>query len=602
MSHPVQSSYVLVKRLLRDYLRPHLGAFTVAVAFMTLGAAMTGAQAKLMEPIIDQVFQARDQQKLYLIAGAVFMVFLLRGVATYGHSLLMNQIGQRIVTNVQQQLYRHMLSLDLSFFHANAAGTLITRFTNDVAVMRTAVGECLTSSFRGTLTLLMLVGVMFYQDWKLALGASLVFPPTAWFVARLGRKMRRVASTTQAELGQFSAFLNQTFQGMRHVKAYGMEAHEAERTHGITENIYRLAVKGFRIAALSQPVTEALSGLAIVAVILYGGMQVISGQNTPGALFSFITAFLLAYEPMKRLAKMNAQLQTGLAAAERVFAVLDMRATIQDDPTAQDLSVRDCSLAFNQVSFAYPDGTEALRQVSIAVPHGKTVAIVGASGSGKSTIVNLLPRFYDVQSGAITIGGVDIRLVRLRSLRAQIALVSQETALFDDTIRANIAYGKTGATESEIVAAAEAAFADSFIRQLPQGYDTAVGENGLKLSGGQRQRIAIARAMLRNAPILLLDEATSALDNEAERAVQEALRRLQQGRTTIVVAHRLSTIVDADSIVVLQQGRVVEQGTHAELLQRNGAYARLYGQLDNVAPLPKPENTPAMPPERVSNG
>jgi subfamily B ATP-binding cassette protein MsbA len=306
-------------------------------------------------------------------------------------------------------------------------------------------------------------------------------------------------------------------------------------------------------------------------------MQVISGQNTPGALFSFITAFLLAYEPMKRLAKMNGQLQNGLAAAERVFNVLDMLPAIQDSADAVKMQTRDYSVEFAHVSFTYPDGTVALQDVTLAVPHGKTVAIVGASGSGKSTIINLIPRFYDVGMGSISIGGRDIRAVPVADLRAHLALVSQETALFDDSIRANIAYGRIGATDAEIEAAAADAFADSFIRALPQGYNTIVGELGVKLSGGQRQRIAIARAMLRNAPILLLDEATSALDNESERAVQDALRRLQQGRTTIVIAHRLSTIVDADLIVVLDHGRVVEQGTHTELLQRNGAYARFYG-------------------------
>jgi len=576
-TQPHTPSSQLILRLFHNYLRPHLAKFALAVAFMTVGAAMTGAMAKLMEPIIDQVFQARDYNKLLWVAASVFSVFILRGMATYGHSLMMNKIGQRIVTDVQQQLYRHILRLDLAFFHANASGALISRLTNDVAVMRTAVAECLTSSFRGSLTLIFLVGVMFYQDWHLAIGAFVVFPPTAWFVARIGKKMRRIASSTQGEIGAFAAFLGQTFQGARHVKAYGMEDHEQSRVSGITENIYKLAVKGFRTGALAQPVTEALSGIAIVAVILYGGVQVISGQNTPGALFSFITAFLLAYEPMKRLAKMNNQLQNGLAAAERIFSILDMQPDIHDKPNALPLTTQDYTIAIQQVSFSYPDGTEALHDVSITVPHGKTVAIVGASGSGKSTIVNLIPRFYDVTSGAITIGGQDVRDTKLADLRGHIALVSQETALFDDTIRANIAYGKAGASDALIEAAAVDAFADGFIRTLPQGYDTMVGEMGVKLSGGQRQRVAIARAMLRNAPILLLDEATSALDNESERAVQEALRRLQRGRTTIVIAHRLSTIVDADLIVVMDQGRVIEQGTHAELLRRNQAYARLYG-------------------------
>ncbi len=549
----------------------------MAVFFMAVAAAMAGALSFMMQMIIDQVVIPRDEVRLVEVAVGIIAVFALRGFATYGQTVIMNKIGQQIVTNVQRELYRHMLRLDLAFFHANASGALLARLTNDVAVMRVAVAECLVSAFRGSLTLAVLVGAMFYQDWQLAIGAFLIFPPTSWFVAKVGKKMRRNAANTQADIGKFSAFLSQTFQGVRHVKAYGMEDHEQGRVTGITENILRLSVKGVRIGAMTQPVTEILSGLAIVAVLLYGGMQVISGANTPGSLFAFITAFLLAYEPMKRMAKMNSQLQAGLAAAERVFEILDMKPNIQDGSSAIPLQSQDYTIAIDGANFAYPDGTQALSGLTIEVPHGKTVAIVGPSGSGKSTIINLIPRFYDVQAGAITIGGQNIKDLQLASLRSHIALVSQETALFDESIRANIAYSKPDATEAEIQAAAVAAYADGFIRSLPQGYDTVVGEMGVKLSGGQRQRIAIARAMLRNAPILLLDEATSALDNESERAVQDALRRLQRGRTTIVVAHRLSTVVDADQIVVLDHGRVVDQGTHRDLLRRGGAYARLYG-------------------------
>lgn len=576
MTEPTPSTQ-LIGRLFRGYLRPYLPSFALASLFMAMASAMTAAQALLMQSIIDQILHDKNYQELLFIALIVFAVFAWRGFATYFQVLIMNRIGQRIVTNIQQELYRHILKLDLAYFHANASGILMSRLTNDVTSMRYTTSECLTSTFRGTFTLIGLVGVMFYQDWRLAIGAFVIFPPTAWYVAKIGKKMRRVASHTQAELGQFTAFLSQTFQGVRHVKAYGMEDHEQARVQGITENIFRLSLKGYRTGAMTQPVTDTLSGVAICGVLLYGGVQVISGHNSPGALVSFITAFLLAYEPMKRMAKMNGQLQSGLAAAERVFSVLDTQPLIDDATDAQPLLTSNYAIGLDHVQFAYPDGTQAVQEITLLAPHGKTTAIVGASGSGKSTIVNLILRFYDVQQGAVTIGGNNIKAMQLASLRGHIALVSQETALFDESIRANIAYGKAGATDAEIEAAAVDAFADGFIRALPQGFDTVVGEMGVKLSGGQRQRIAIARAMLRNAPILLLDEATSALDNESERAVQEALRRLQRGRTTIVIAHRLSTIVDADQIVVLDHGSVIEQGTHRDLLQRNGAYARLYG-------------------------
>jgi len=572
-----QSSASLIKRLFKGYIRPHIGGFLAATFFLSLGAGTTGAMAKMIEPIINQMGQGHERGYIVVAAALIILIFVLRGLANYAQAVIMNRIGQRIVTDVQQQLHRHLLTADLSYFHQNASGELIMRLTNDVSIMRTAVSECMTSAFKGGLTLACLIGVMFYQDWKLSLIAFFVFPLSAYLVAYLGKHIRRYSRKSQEETGRFAAFLSQIFLGMRHVKAYGMEDAEHERIKGTTEAVYRLSVKSAHVSALASPIAEVLSGLAIMGVILYGNAQVEQGATTTGALFSFITAFILAYDPMKRTAKVNAQLQAGLAAAQRIFQVLDMKPTIVDKPDARPLAVNDYTVTLDHVVFHYPDGSPALRDVSLTVPHGKTVALVGSSGAGKSTIINLIPRFYDITSGSVTIGGADIRDVTMQSLRSHLALVSQETALFDDTIRANIGYGRPDAPLEDIVQAAQDAAADDFIRQLPQGYDTVVGESGIKLSGGQRQRIAIARAMLRNAPILLLDEATSALDNESERAVQEALRRLQKGRTTIVVAHRLSTIVEADTIIVLDQGQVVEQGTHTALLAKGGSYAKLYG-------------------------
>ena len=572
-----QSSWTLLLRLFRGYLRLHLAGFAAAMFFMILGAAMTGTLAKMVEPLVNGFSSSHGLAYHSQIALAVLGVFIGGGVATYFHTVILNQIGQSIVTDVQRQMYGHLLRADLAFFHANPSGTLISRLTNDVGVMRQAMGECLTNSFKGGLTLVFLIAIMFYQDWRLSLATFIVFPVSAMFVARIGQRMRKLSSSTQAETGNFAALLGQSFLGMRHVKAYGMEHAEEERVRGVTEIIYNLAIRGYRQSALTSPITELMNGLAFAAAVLYGGWRIDAGLLTPGGLASFIAAFGFAYTPMKRMAKVNAQLQAGLAAAERVFDLLDLKPTIVDAPNAVNLATADYTISLNDVVFRYADGTEALDHLSITIPHGKTVAIVGASGAGKSTIINLIPRFYDIQGGSITLGGQDIRNVTMVSLRRIIGLVSQETALFNDTVRANIAYGRPDATFEEIQTAAQDAFADGFIRELPQGYDTLVGEHGVKLSGGQRQRIAIARAMVRNAPVLLLDEATSALDNESERAVQAALKRLQQGRTTIVVAHRLSTIVDADMIVVLEQGKVVEQGTHVDLLAKHGVYARLYG-------------------------
>jgi len=572
-----RSSYALILRLFRGYLNKHLGSFAAALGFMGVGAGMTGWLAAIVKPLVNNLAYSQGIAYHVRISITVLIIFVIGGLATYFHTVIMNRIGQRIVTNVQQQMYGHLLKSDLVFFHSNASGALMSRLTNDVGIMRQAMGECLTNSFKGGLTLLLLVAIMFYQDWRLSAVTFFVFPISAWFVAKVGKRMRKISTNTQEQTGKFASLLSQTFQGIRHVKAYGMEKSEQRKIKEVTESIFNLSVRGYRQSALVSPITELLNGLAFSAAVLYGGWRIDQGLLTPGSLASFIAAFGLAYTPIKRMAKVNAQLQAGLAASDRVFTLLDVKPTIIDKPTAQKLSVTEYSIHVDNVVFAYADGTRALNQLTVNVPHGRTVAIVGPSGAGKSTVVNLIPRFYDVLSGKITIGGIDVRDVTMESLRSYIALVSQETALFDDTIRANIAYGKSEATSNEIEAAAKAAYADTFIESLPHGYETIVGEHGVKLSGGQRQRIAIARAVLRNAPILLLDEATSSLDNESERAVQAALKTLQQGRTTIVVAHRLSTIVDADQIVVLGEGSAIETGTHVELLAKRGVYARLYG-------------------------
>jgi subfamily B ATP-binding cassette protein MsbA len=569
----------LVRRLVRGYVRPQAGRIAGALGCMALAAAATAALARLMEPILDSVFIARDEEALPLVAVAVLATFAIKGATTYGQAVLMTAVGQRIIAGMQNEMFAHLMRADLALFHDTATGKLVSRFTNDVNLLRQAVTTALTGIGRDTLTVVALVAVMFYQDWLLALVSSVVFPVAVLPIVKIGRRMRKVSTNTQQQLGAFTTLLAETFQGARHVKAYGMEEYEKGRAAKVIEEVYRLGCKAARTRSMSHPIMESLGGAAILVVILYGGGQVIAGVKTTGQLFSFITALLLAYEPMKRLAQLNSNLQEGLAAAARVFEMLDVEPSIVDAPDARPLAVTRGAIRLENVRFAYRSEelhAVALSGITLDIPGGKRVALVGPSGAGKSTVLNLIPRFYEVDEGRVTIDGQDVRAVTLASLRAKIALVSQEMDLFDDTVRANIAYGRHGASEAEIVAAARAASAHEFITRLPQGYDTLVGGRGLKLSGGQRQRVAIARAMLKDAPILLLDEATSALDTESERQVQDALRTLMRGRTTVVIAHRLSTVVDADLIYVLDGGRVIESGSHGELIARGGVYARLY--------------------------
>ncbi len=563
-------------RLWRENIRGYVGWIGLAIVCMVVMAAANGLSAYMMQPIVDEVFEAKNEAMLWPIGIAVVVIFLCKGMANYGQSMLMNFVGLKIISDTQNKLFAHLIAMDISFFHHNPTGTLISRFSIDVHQMKVAVSNGLTGVGRDLMSLVALVGVMFFQDWQLAAASFFVFPIAVYPIVRIGQRMRKVTANTQEELGLFMTVLNQTFQGIRIVKAYGMGIYESKRIAGAVERIRKLNMKAARTNELSRPIMETLGGIAIFVVIIYGGGRVIAGETTSGAFFSFITALLMAYEPMKRLAKLNASMQVGLASAQRIFSVLDRGTDVVESDDANPLENVAGHIRLNNVIFSYNEDADVLKDLSIDVPAGKTIALVGASGGGKSTILNMIPRFYDVDSGTVEIDGIDVRDVTLDSLFSSVALVSQEVTLFDDTVRANIAYGRGGAVDDEIIDAARNAAAHDFILNLPDGYDTMVGEQGIRLSGGQRQRLAIARAMLKNAPILLLDEATSALDTESERHVQMALAKLMKGRTTLVIAHRLSTVVDADNIYVIDKGRVIQNGTHTQLLEQGGAYKNLY--------------------------
>jgi len=564
----------LYLRLLR-LVKPHTPRFILAMLCMAVVGAATAAAAYLVKPAMDDIFLDRNEGMLILIPLAVIALYLLKGFCNYGQTVLMSHIGFRIVTDLRNDLYRHILRQPLSFFTKHPTGILISRVTNDVTYLQGAVSEAVTSLLKDSFTLAGLVFVIFWRDWKLAIIASLVFPLAVWPIAQFGRRMRRIAAESQVSMGDLISLLQETITGNRIVKAFGMEEHENRRFARENERQFRLTMKSVTVRAISSPLMEFLGGLGIAAIIFWGGYQVIEGTSTPGTFFSFLAALLMLYEPVKRLTNVNNTIQQGLAGAERIFQVLDTEPGIRNRPGAAELPPIREGISIEGVTFRYEEDP-VLRDVSLKIRAGEAVAFVGMSGGGKTTLVNLIPRFYDVSEGRVAIDGTDIRDVTLESLRAQIGIVTQQTILFNDTVRGNIAYGDVRRSDEDVVRAAMAANAHDFIQRLPQGYDTVIGEQGVKLSGGERQRISIARALLKDAPILILDEATSSLDTESEIEVQDALEKLMKGRTTLVIAHRLSTIRNADRIVALVDGRIVEEGTHESLLEKKGEYFKLH--------------------------
>jgi subfamily B ATP-binding cassette protein MsbA len=553
----------------------HLPRFIVALVCMLVVGTTTAALAFLIKPAMDDIFLNKDAVTLKWLPIAVIVIYLFKGICSWSQTVLMNFIGLRIVADLRNRLYERIQQQSLTFFTKNPTGILMSRITNDVNLIQAAVSEAVTSLLKDSFMLIGLVFVIFYRDWKLAAIAMFVFPLAIYPIAKFGSKLRHFATRTQVTMGSLSALLQETISGARIVKAFGMEAYENKRFAGENERLFRLNLKSVSVIGLSSPFMEFLGGLGIAAIIFYGGYQVINGNSTPGTFFSFLAALIMLYEPVKRLTNVNNTIQQGIAAAQRVFDILDTVPDIRNAEHAEALPKISSHIDVQDVTFSYEE-TPVLRHVDLKIRAGEIIAFVGMSGGGKTTLVNLIPRFYDVNEGRILIDGRDIRDVTIESLRQQIGIVTQQTILFNDTVRNNIAYGDINKSDAEIVAAAKAANAHDFIMNLPDGYDTVIGEQGAKLSGGERQRISIARALLKNAPILILDEATSSLDTEAEIEVQDALETLMQGRTTLIIAHRLSTIRNADRIIVLVNGVIVEEGTHEALLERRGEYFKLY--------------------------
>ncbi len=564
----------IFKRILK-LARPHIPKFLLAMLCMLAVGTTTSALAFLVKPALDEIFLNKNASMLKWIPIVIIAIYFIKGACSYGQTILMSFIGQRVVTDLRSELYNHIQMQPLSFFTKNSTGILMSRITNDVNLIQGAVSEAVTSLFKDSFTLVGLIFVIFYRDWKLALIAMVVFPLTVYPIARFGEKMRKVATGTQITMGRLTSLLQETISGTRIVKAFGMEDYEGKRFAEENENLFRFFMKAVSIRALSSPFMEFLGGLGIAAIVFYGGYQVIHGVSTPGNFFSFLTALIMLYEPVKRLTNVNNTVQQGISAATRVFDIMDITPGIKNRENATELPRISDGIEIRNVTFSY-DNEPVLKNINLHIKSGEVVAFVGMSGGGKTTLVNLIPRFYDVTEGEILIDGHDIRDVTMESLRGQIGIVTQQTILFNDTVRNNIAYGDIKKSDEEIINAAKSANAYPFIKNLPEGFETVIGEQGTRLSGGERQRLSIARALLKNAPILILDEATSSLDTEAEMEVQGALENLMEGRTTFVIAHRLSTISHANRIVAIVNGEIVEEGTHESLLTQKGEYFKLY--------------------------
>jgi subfamily B ATP-binding cassette protein MsbA len=573
------------------YCKPYWGRIVLSTAASITVGSMDGAFAYLVEPLLKKTFANNDKTIFTLLPFAVLILFAIRAACRFLNDYFIRTAGELAIQDIRNDIYRSSMNLGLRFFQKNSTGALMSRVMSDVGVMQNGVANVVTSICRDGFSAISLLVVIFYRSWQLALITFIVIPLTVFSAQKIGKRIKRLSGKSQEKIGDVASLLQETFSGIKVVKAFGLGEWMTQRFHAATADYYIFIRKAIKYGSISTPVIEMITSLGIAGVIWVGGSMVMSGKLTSAEFFSFITAMVLVYKPIKSLNNSYNIIQASIGAAIRVFEVIDEKPEISDAENVVSIGRVAGDVEFRDVSFAY-DGEMVINHIHLSARHGEIIALVGPSGGGKSTLVSLIPRFYDVTEGAILFDGVDIRVIGMKDLIRQVALVDQETMLFNDTIANNIRYGNFNATDSEVESAAHAAFAHDFIMEMPEGYATTIGDRGTRLSGGQRQRLCIARALIKNAPILILDEATSALDTESEQMVQKALDNLMTNRTTFVIAHRLSTILHADKILVLENGRIVESGSHKELLNNSGLYSRLcslqFGDSDSNASVNEP--------------
>jgi subfamily B ATP-binding cassette protein MsbA len=571
------TGYQILSRLFRDSVKPYSLKLSSSFFFMIITALTTGLTAWILDPAIKMIFLDKNTQMLTIIPIAIIITLLIKGISTYWQTAILTDVGQRIIADTQVKMFSKITYSDLAWIQKNHSGKIISNFLYDVTLLQDSVSNSLANGVRDILTLICLIAVMYYQDWRLATVSLIAIPLVALLSKRLGKRMKKASTEGQIETGILATLLSENLDGTRVVKAYQQEEREIQK---VSLSIYKrmhLIIKGIKTRAAASPFSEFLAGFGIAAALYYAGVRGIQGELALNEFVSFLGAMMLSFQPLKRLSAISTSIQDGFAAAVRIFNLMDQESYIKEADNSKQLAITKGKVEFKDVSLSYEnDKNLALNSISLIIEPGKTTALVGPSGAGKSSCLNLIPRFYDPSNGSIEIDEQNIKHLTLDSLRSCISLVSQEPKLFDVSIKENISYGNTSASYDEIVDASKSAAAHEFIMSLPNQYETIVGEKGFSLSGGQKQRISIARAFLRDAPILLLDEATSSLDNESENLIQTAIKKLMQNRTTIVIAHRLSTIIDANKIAVFDSGKIVEIGTHQQLIKNDGLYSNLY--------------------------